>query len=80
MPVLSSIFIDAKYRLVALHKIKWCGKVYPVLEAGKYWPSQPGRNMIHQFTVNVGPLDMCAAIDSFTFVAKLGYLSDPLAE
>lgn len=80
MPVLSSIFIDAKHRLVALHKIKWCDKVYPVLEAGKYWPSQLGRNRIHWFTVNVGPLDMCIAIDGYTFLATLEYVSNRLAD
>ena len=41
------LFIDAEHRLVASVRVKCRGKVYPVLEAGKYWPSQPGRNMIH---------------------------------
>ena len=74
------LFIDAEHKLVASYRVKWRGKVYPVLEVGKYWPSQPGRGRIHWFTVNVGTLDMCQAIDSYTFVATLEYVSDGLAD
>ena len=74
------LHIDAEHRVVVPYRIKWRGKVYPVLEVGKYWPSQPGRGRQHWFTVNVGSLDMCIRIDSFELSATLEYVSDGLAD